>query len=199
MSGHITKDIPCFYGWSPRYGGFLSHGGTPRWMVKIKENPIRMDDMGGYSYFRKPPSTNCLWSPPNFPWRAPQKTHHHGTLLFSTDPRPRRSLSEAAIKEMLMEVPWSSIEGISFGLKLQWSIRLLLLIMMTNGNYIIYIYTNIDVNHVIISISIILWITYDNILLMITKGNCIWRLVTVEAPETTKGLVCLCLIFSVSI
>ena len=71
--------------------------------------------------------------------------------------------------------------------------------MMTNGNYNIYIYTNIDVNHVIISISIILWITYDNILLMITKGNCIWRLVTVEAPETTKGLVCLCLIFSVSI
>ena len=68
------------------------------------ENPIRMDDMGGYSYFRKPPSTNCLWSPFNFPCRAPQKTHHRGTLLFSRDPRPRRSLSEAAIKEMLTEV-----------------------------------------------------------------------------------------------
>lgn len=54
---------------------------------------------------------------------------------------------------------------------------------------IIYIYANIDVNHVVISISIILWIKYDNILLMITKGNCIWRLVAVEAPETANGLV----------
>lgn len=57
--------------------------------------------MGRYSYFRKPPSTVVS---PNFPCRAPQKTHHRGTLLFSTDPRPRRSLSEAAIKEMLTEV-----------------------------------------------------------------------------------------------
>ena len=30
-------------------------GFPPKWMVKIMENPIKMDDFGGYHYFRKPP------------------------------------------------------------------------------------------------------------------------------------------------
>jgi len=29
--------------------------GTPKWMVKIMENPIKMDDFGGYPYFWKYP------------------------------------------------------------------------------------------------------------------------------------------------
>ena len=34
--------------------GVSVNGGTPKWMVKIMENPIKMDDLG-YTYFRKQP------------------------------------------------------------------------------------------------------------------------------------------------
>ena len=33
-----------------------NRGGPPKWMVKIMENPIKMDDLGGFShYFWKHP------------------------------------------------------------------------------------------------------------------------------------------------
>ena len=36
--------------------GVSKNKGTPRWMVKIMENPIKMDDLGGKShYFWKHP------------------------------------------------------------------------------------------------------------------------------------------------
>ena len=38
--------------------GVSKNRGTPKWMVKIMENPIKMDDLGvpwGYHYFRKHP------------------------------------------------------------------------------------------------------------------------------------------------
>ena len=28
--------------------GVSLNGGTPKWMVKIMENPIKMDDLGGF-------------------------------------------------------------------------------------------------------------------------------------------------------
>ena len=28
--------------------GVSKHKGTPKWMVKIMENPIKMDDLGGF-------------------------------------------------------------------------------------------------------------------------------------------------------
>ena len=34
---------------------FSKNRGTPKWMVKIMENPIKMDDLGVYPYFRKHP------------------------------------------------------------------------------------------------------------------------------------------------
>ena len=36
------------------YGGFHSHGDTPKWMVFVRENPDRMDDLG-VSPFQEPP------------------------------------------------------------------------------------------------------------------------------------------------
>ena len=28
-----------------------NRGGSPKWMVKIMENPIKMDDLGGFSHY----------------------------------------------------------------------------------------------------------------------------------------------------
>ena len=45
--------------WAPHffwYMGVSKNRGTPKWMVKIMENPIKMDDLGGKThYFRNPP------------------------------------------------------------------------------------------------------------------------------------------------
>ena len=38
--------------------GVSKNRGTPKWMVKIMENPIKMDDLGGYHYFQKHSYTN---------------------------------------------------------------------------------------------------------------------------------------------
>ena len=47
---------PCYMGVEPKIGGK-----NPKWMVKIMENPIQMDDFGGKShYFRKHPYM-CGW------------------------------------------------------------------------------------------------------------------------------------------
>ena len=35
--------------------GVSKSSGIPKWMVKIMENPIKMDDFWGYHYFRKHP------------------------------------------------------------------------------------------------------------------------------------------------
>ena len=34
--------------WKKRHMGVSKNSGTPKWMVKIMENPIRMDDLGGF-------------------------------------------------------------------------------------------------------------------------------------------------------
>ena len=40
----------------PSYVGVSKNRGAPKWMVKIMENPIKMDDLGGKPhYFRKHP------------------------------------------------------------------------------------------------------------------------------------------------
>ena len=41
------------------YMGVSKNRGTPKWMVKIVEHPIKMDDLGGKpTIFRTPPYTN---------------------------------------------------------------------------------------------------------------------------------------------
>ena len=41
------------------YMGVSKNRGTPKWMVKIMENPLKMDDLGGKThYFRKHPYIN---------------------------------------------------------------------------------------------------------------------------------------------
>ena len=44
------QSVKVSMGMFPKMVGF-----PPKWMVKIMENPIKMDDFGGYHYFRKPP------------------------------------------------------------------------------------------------------------------------------------------------
>ena len=40
--------------------GVSKNRGTPKWMVKIMENPIKMDPFGGEThYFRKHPYVSC--------------------------------------------------------------------------------------------------------------------------------------------
>ena len=36
-------------------GGFLSHGGTPKWLAYKGKSQSKMDDNWGYPYSRKPP------------------------------------------------------------------------------------------------------------------------------------------------
>ena len=38
-----------------RFDAFWTFTGTPKWMVKIVENPIKMDDLGVSPYFWKHP------------------------------------------------------------------------------------------------------------------------------------------------
>ena len=50
--------LPCFDWWIPKnyhqlqehtyYMGVSKNKGTPKWMVKIMENPSKMDDLGGF-------------------------------------------------------------------------------------------------------------------------------------------------------
>ena len=38
--------------WLVRFGGFHGHGGAPKWVVFVREHPIKMDDLGGTSISR---------------------------------------------------------------------------------------------------------------------------------------------------
>ena len=49
-----TAKLPCFF--CRKHLGVSKNMGTPKWMVKIMENLIKMDDLGGYHYFWKHPS-----------------------------------------------------------------------------------------------------------------------------------------------
>ena len=50
-----------------KYLGVSKNRDTPKWMVKIMENPIKMDDLGGKThYFRKHP----IWSWHHPAWHA---------------------------------------------------------------------------------------------------------------------------------
>ena len=39
----------------PRHKGVSKNKGTPKWMVKIMENPTKMDDLGGNPPFSETP------------------------------------------------------------------------------------------------------------------------------------------------
>ena len=45
-----------------RYGGFHSHGGSPRAGWFLMENLHEMDDLKGYLHFRKPPQVEFFWA-----------------------------------------------------------------------------------------------------------------------------------------
>ena len=47
--------VACFnlVGAQARYGGFHSHGGTPKYMVYLLEKPIKMDDDLGVPLFQE--------------------------------------------------------------------------------------------------------------------------------------------------
>ena len=47
----------------PYMGVSKNRGGPPKWMVKIMENPIKMDDLGISHYFRKHPYPGEVGSP----------------------------------------------------------------------------------------------------------------------------------------
>ena len=41
--------------------GVSKNRGTPKWMVKLMENPIKMDDLGGFTpLFLETPISSCL-------------------------------------------------------------------------------------------------------------------------------------------
>ena len=44
--GHLRSPCSVLFGFKCGYGSFQKKGGTPKWMVKIMENPIKMDDLG---------------------------------------------------------------------------------------------------------------------------------------------------------
>ena len=41
--------------------GVSKNSGTPKWMVKIMENPIKMDDLGVPLFLETPNSKPCLF------------------------------------------------------------------------------------------------------------------------------------------
>ena len=53
-----------------------NRGFTPKWMVKIMENPTKMDDLGGNPhYFRKHPHLSC------WPFATWTRARSFGVLL----------------------------------------------------------------------------------------------------------------------
>jgi len=46
----------------PLYMGVSKNTGTPKWMVKIMENPIKMDDLGVPLFSETSISSSLLWS-----------------------------------------------------------------------------------------------------------------------------------------
>ena len=67
--------MTCHLGWYTPFSdtqreGFHSHGGTPQWMVE--ENPMKMDENGGYPYVRKPPYITIVYGiyKPTYTWGA---------------------------------------------------------------------------------------------------------------------------------
>ena len=53
LSFRLRSDFPP--GGFDQHLGVSKNRGTPKWMVKIMENPIKMDDLGKKHYFRKHP------------------------------------------------------------------------------------------------------------------------------------------------
>ena len=50
--------------WCPHQnGGFHGHGGTPQQLAGFCEGKSqpKMDDLGVYPHFKKPPNSSCLW------------------------------------------------------------------------------------------------------------------------------------------
>ena len=63
------------------YMGVSKNGGTPKWMVKIMENPTKMDDLGGKThYFRKHPYIYIYCSIPEA--HSPPDLYTDGALWF---------------------------------------------------------------------------------------------------------------------
>ena len=47
------------YFFRQKHVGVSKNNGTPKWMVKIRENPIKMDDLGGPPLFLE--TSMCFW------------------------------------------------------------------------------------------------------------------------------------------
>ena len=48
---YFTVSVRGFHGFSSADLGVSKNNGTPKWMVKIMKNPIKMDDLGGPPLF----------------------------------------------------------------------------------------------------------------------------------------------------
>ena len=89
---HVTikKTIrkPTVFCWSKRQNhmGVSKNRGTPKWMVKIMENPIKMDDLGGF--------------PPIF-----GHTHISWTFAHSHRPRPPSSTPVVLVEASKLRDP----------------------------------------------------------------------------------------------
>ena len=56
-TGDGEESLQLQMGVEPKIGGT-----PPKWMVKIMENPIKIDDLGGFPYFWKHPySCKSFW------------------------------------------------------------------------------------------------------------------------------------------
>ena len=69
--------------------GVSINGGTPKWLVNIGDNPIKMDDDWGYPYFRKPPD---LFHLDGFINQRPSLGDGHPIILTTINPKKIMSL-----------------------------------------------------------------------------------------------------------
>ena len=83
-AGLEATELDAFYiPWEHDIGVSVN-GGTPKWMVKIMENPIKMDDLGENPPFKETPiweNVVCFWKPlqlPTFHWGKCCKTGQFG-------------------------------------------------------------------------------------------------------------------------
>ena len=98
---HLPKASRKLMGPFPKIGG-----GSPKWMVKIMENPIKMDDLGGKPYFWKHPVILQNEFPANFCWNLLKGLYKHnspsaGPLVAACCPRKGLAVrSQATAKHL---------------------------------------------------------------------------------------------------
>ena len=94
MAEHKWDPLGLFHpeinGITSPYLGVSKNNGTPKWMVKIRENPIKMDDLGSFSpYFWKHPLITGFWAHlVGNPYTPPKTNDWH--LKMGGNPAKRR-------------------------------------------------------------------------------------------------------------